>query len=60
MEKENLFGIREIDVAGKFRARSNAAGFDPPVAFGEINVLRGGEPRARGLECPVGESVGFP
>ena len=59
MEEEDLFGIREINVAGQFRAGSNGAGFNPPVSFGYINVLRGGEPRARGLECPVGGWVGF-
>lgn len=59
MEKENLFGIREIDVTGKFRAGSNTAGFNPPMSFRDINVLRGGEPRARGLGCPVRGLVGF-
>lgn len=59
MEEENLLGIGEIEVAGKFRAGSNAARFNPPMSFGYINVLRGGEPRARGLGCPVAGWVGF-
>lgn len=59
MEKENLFGIRKVDVASKFRAGPNAAGFNPAMSFGHINVLRGGEPRARGLGCPVEGLVGF-
>ena len=59
MEKENLFSIGKIDVAGKLRTGPNAAGFNAAMSFRYINVLRGGEPRARGLGCPVGEWVGF-
>lgn len=49
MQEVDLCRKGEIDVAGQFCAGPNAAGLNAAMTFGKINVLRGGEPRARGL-----------
>ncbi len=54
MQEEDLGGIGEIDVPNQFSAGPNAARFNAAMPFGRINVLRGGKPRARGLQCPAG------
>jgi hypothetical protein len=60
LQTEDLSRIGELQVPPQLRTGPDAAGLDPPMAFGGFTVLRGEKLPAGGLRCPAGGWVDCP